>query len=477
MSTRDPSHADQHLLSRPEDVTPPAAFVHGDGKPNDDHGHGHGEKVGEGAHRVELPPMSTGVVLLMGGGFVALLAALFVVGYLPHHRREAAIHERANQQESGKPVVNVAMVKHAQAQPVIELPGAARAFQSTALYPRASGYLRKLNVDIGDKVKAGDTLAEIETPELDAQLASARATLEQYRAAATRADSDFELGGTTLKRYQAFAETGGVTQQQLDEKRSAYEQAKSAQVGAAANVKSGEAEVQRLEALQGFQKVTAPFAGVITARGYDAGALLAGTNASKPLFQLDQIDTIRVFIDVPQAYAPQIRVGNKTLFVVRGNVGQPFEGLIARTAGAIDEATRTLRVEADFPNAEGRLLPGTYGTVRYDVGTAGQKPPLVIPTGALVFNSKGTQVVVIGDDNKASYRAVTVGRDYGTEIEVAKGLDGTERVVADPGERVAEGVEVEVAKPQGRQQGGGENKPAMADAPTSQPAQREAAAR
>lgn len=468
-----PNH-ETPILAEPSQVTPPAAFAdHGVAKPADA-AHGEG-----GAHRVELPPMSGLAVATMGLAFVGLLAGLFVVGWLPNHRRNAEIEARAGERRSDKPVVSVVLPKHAESAPAIELPGTARAFQSTALYPRASGYLRKLSVDIGDKVKMGDTLAEIETPELDAQLASARATLEQYRAAATRAESDLELGGTTLKRYQAFAETGGVTQQQLDEKRSAYEQAKSAQVGAAANVKSGEAEVQRLEALQGFQRVVAPFDGAITSRGYDAGALLAGTNASRPLFQLDQTATIRVFVDVPQAYAPQVRVGNATKFITRAEPNRPFVGAIARTAGAIDETTRTLRVEADFPNADGRLLPGTYGQLRYETGAADQKPALTVPTSALVFDSKGTRVVVIDGSNKASFKTVAVGRDYGTEIEIASGLDGTERVVANPGERVGDGVEVEIAKPAAGGEGQN-NKPAMAvtPAPASQPAQqREAMAR
>lgn len=469
MSTNDhppalPSADGTPILAKPADVTPPAAFVDHAGGANAAHG---------GAHRVELPPMSTAAVLGMGVAFVALLGGLFAVGYVPNHRRNAEIEARASERKNDKPIVSVVLPKRAPGAPAIELPGTARAFQSTALYPRASGYIRKLNVDIGDKVKAGDTLAEIETPELDAQLAAARAALEQSKANATKADSDFELAGTTLQRYQEFAKTGGVTQQQLDERRTAYEQARSAQAGAAANVKTGEAEVQRLTALQGFQRVVAPFDGVITARGYDAGALLAGTNASKPLFQLDQTNMIRVFVDVPQGYAPQVRVGNATKFITRAEPNRPFVGAIARTAGAIDETTRTLRVEADFPNDDGRLLPGTYGQVRYEVGAADQKPPLVVPTSALVFDSKGTRVVVIDAAGKASFKPIAVGRDYGTEIEVAGGLDGGERVVANPGERVADGVEVEVAQPQG-----GENKPAVAlAAPTSQPAERQAAAR
>ena len=456
------------ILAQPADVTPPAAFAdHGNAPKKDDHGGGN--------HRVELPPMRGGVVALMGLAFVALLAALFVVGWLPNHRRNAEIEARAGERKSDKPIVSVVMPKHSQQQSAIELPGTARAFQSTAIYPRASGYVRKLGVDIGDKVKAGDVLAEIETPELDAQLASANATLEQNRAAATRADSDLALGETTLKRYQSFAETGGVTQQQLDEKRSAYEQAKSAQAGAAATVKSGEAEVQRLTALQGFQRVTAPFAGTITMRNYDVGALLAATNGSRPIFQLDQIDVIRVFVDVPQAYAPQITIGNATRLVTRADPNRPFAGKIARTAGAIDETTRTLRVEADFPNPDGRLLPGTYGQFAVRRRRRGPQAAADRADGRARLRLEGHAARQSSmRRTRRSFKPVVVGRDYGTDIEIVSGLDGSERVVANPGERVADGVEVEIANPDG-QSGGGEKKPAMADA-TGSP-NREAAAR
>lgn len=415
---------------------------------NGDHRGGHAHESNEHAKEIDLPPISGFAVALMAGVFVVLLAGLFVLGWLPHHRRLAEIESAAKKQGNAAPVVDVATARREKVAPALELPGSTRAFQQTAVYPRAAGYLKKLNVDIGDRVEAGQILAEIETPEIDAQLAASQATLEQARASATKAKSDLELAQTTLARYVGFSKTGGVTQQQIDEKQSAVDQTKSASAGADATVKADEAEVQRLTALQGFQKVMAPFAGTITARNYDVGALLSATTGGSngsPLFDIDQVDTLRVFVDVPQSYADEIRVGEKATFVIRNAPGKPFEGVIARTAASLDEQTRTLRVEADFPNKDGSLLPGMYGQIRYELKQGGG--PLIIPSSALVFGADGTRVAVIGEGNKITFQPISLGRDLGTELEVTQGLTGDERIVANPGERLADGIEVTIAQP------------------------------
>jgi RND family efflux transporter MFP subunit len=403
---------------------------------------------GEHAKEIDLPPIGIVPVIMMAAVFVALLVGLFILGWLPHHRRLATIENEAQKQGSAAPVVDVAMPKREKTAPALELPGSTRAFQETAVYPRAAGYLKKMNVDIGDRVEAGQVLAEIETPEIDAQLASSQATLEQARASATKSKSDLDLAETTLGRYRGFAQTGGVTQQQLDEKQSAFDQAKSAAAGADATVKADEADVQRLAALQGFQKVIAPFAGTITERNYDVGALLSATtggSGGSPLFQIDQVDTLRVFVDVPQSYADQIHVGEQASFVIRTAPDKPFVGVIARTAASLDDQTRTLRVEADFPNKDGGLLPGMYGQVRYELKQSAN--PLLIPSSALVFGAEGTRVAVIVDDNRVAFRTISIGRDLGTELEVTQGLNGDERIVANPGERLADGLEGAIAQP------------------------------
>jgi len=204
--------------------------------------------------KIDLPPIGVVPVIVIAAVFVALLIGLFVLGWLPHHRRLAEIETEARKQGNAAPVVDVATPKREKAVPALELPGSTRAFQETAVYPRAAGYLKKMNVDIGDRVKDGQVLAEIETPEIDAQLASSQATLEQARASATRAKSDLELAETTLGRYRGFAQTGGVTQQQLDEKQSAFDQAKSAAAGADATVKADRSGCSALAALQGFSE-------------------------------------------------------------------------------------------------------------------------------------------------------------------------------------------------------------------------------
>jgi len=179
--------------------------------------------------------------------------------------------------------------------------------------------------------------------------------------------------------------------------------------------------------------VIAPFAGTITARNYDVGALLSATtggSGGSPLFQIDQVETLRVFVDVPQAYADQIRVGEKASFVIRTAPNKPFDGIIARTAASLDDQTRTLRVEADFPNKDSALLPGMYGQVRYELKQSVN--PLLIPSSALVFGAEGTRVAVVGDGNKIAFRQISIGRDLGTELEVTQGLNGDERIIANP---------------------------------------------
>jgi RND family efflux transporter MFP subunit len=436
------SRRDEQGIARDE----PAKELH---KPQE--GHGHDGPV------MDLKPIGTVPALVMIGAFVALLIGLFVVGYLPHRARLARIEEEAAKKTDAKPVVNVVQPKQQKIIPSLSLPGTARAFQSTAVFPRASGYLKRRLVDIGSKVKAGDLLAEIETPEIDAQYLAAQAQLEQAKAAANRAKTDAELAQTTLQRYEGFAATGGVTQQQLDERRSAYETARAAAISADATVKANEAELQRLAALQGFQKVFAPFDGTVTARNFDVGALLSASAGGNPLFQIDETDKLRVAVDVPQSYTEQIKVGAKAEFLVRG-IDQPFAGTVARSAGALDPTTRTLRIEADFPNEGGRLLPGMYGQIRYEL--VRNTLPMTVPSSALVFGPEGTRLMVLDDQSRVRFKPIRVGRDLGVELEIADGLDGKERVVANPGGRLTDGLEVEVAQAPARPQAAASAPPA-----------------
>jgi RND family efflux transporter MFP subunit len=394
----------------------------------------------------DLPRVGTGMVVIVTLVFVLLLGGLFVLGYLPHRARIAAADEVVAQQND-KPIVGVALPTRADSVGELNLPGDARALQETSIYPRASGYLKTLLVDIGDHVKAGQLLAEIDTPEIDAQLNQSRAALEQAKANATRAKADADFAQTTLRRYQDAAKGGGgaVTEQDIDEKQSALNQANSAYVAAQAAILSAQADVQRLTDMQNFKKVTAPFDGVITARNYDIGALLSPTNtaAGAELFRITRSDTLRVFVNVPQAASSSIKLGQKAAFTVANYPGRDFEGTVTRTTGTIDPATRTLRMQIDIPNPDALLKAGMYGKVRLAMHQ--DKPPLLVSTSALLFEADGPRVAVVDKTGRIKMQPITLGRDYGTQIEITSGLKGDEQIVTNPGERMADGVEVQVS--------------------------------
>jgi RND family efflux transporter MFP subunit len=391
----------------------------------------------------DLPEVRTGGVIVASLVIVAAFVGLFLLGWMPRSKRLAELNRETAAAQDLRPMVDLAAPKRTTGARDLVLPADARSNQETSIFPRATGYLKKLNVDIGDRVKAGQVIAEIDTPDLDADLNQARAQVTQAQANLGKAHQDFNLTQTTLKRYEDVGPNGGVTQQELDERRSAYTQAQSALEAAQANVKAADANVQRLVALEEFKNVAAPFAGTVTARNYDVGALMSASNSGtgKELFRVADTDTLRVFVDVPQPYVTSIKTGQEAQLMVRNYPGREFTGVVTRTAGALDPMKRTLRYEIDFPNKSGELFGGMFGMARLKVNQA--EPPMVVPTSAVVFDASGTKVWVVGDDGKAHAKPVSVERDYGTEIEIASGLSGNEQVITNPGERLAEGAEVQ----------------------------------
>lgn len=363
---------------------------------------------------------------------IATILALLALGVVPRVLANRRMQAEATELENLKPRVSVVKPHRAAAESSVTLPGDARANQETAIFARATGYLKQLSVDVGSHVEANQLLAEIDAPEVDAQLL-------QAKAAASKAATDADLARSTRQRYEGFAKTGGVTAQQLDEKRNAERQSTS-------NQQAAQAEVQRLTDLQRFSRVTAPFAGTITARGFDVGSLIQATNnaAGKELFHLVSADILRVVSHVPQQYASSVVSGGKAVFLVRNFPGREFAGTVARTAQAIDPATRTLYAEIEIPNRAGELFPGMYGQVKIPLQFV---PPIVIPSSAVLFDASGTRVALV---NNGTVRLVTVtlGRDYGTEIEALSGIDETSEVVANPGPRIVDGASVEVERPQ-----------------------------
>src|SRR5881394_631175 len=325
------------------------------------------------------------------------------------------------------------------------LPGAMQAYVESPIYARTNGYLKKWYHDIGSRVREGELLADIDTPEVDQQLSQARAELNTAQANAN-------LSKITATRYQELIKTDGVSKQEVDN-------AVGDQEAKLATVKSSEANVRRLEELESFKHIYAPFSGVITRRNVDTGTLINAGNggASQQLFSLAQTDPIRVYVSVPEAYAPSIRSGLGAFLELTQYPGQEFEGKVVRTAESIDPGTRTLLTEADVPNHNGALLPGGYAQAHLQVKVTGAR--LAVPVNALLFRSEGLRAVVVDGNHRTHLKSLTVGRDYGTTLEVLDGIDAHDWIVLNPADSLDDGQEVRV-------------KEIALDKPPSQPAAR-----
>jgi RND family efflux transporter MFP subunit len=391
-------------------------------------------------HDAPVAPVRTRFIAVAALVAVALLAGAFALGFAPRRARLEKL-ARESAERDDRPRVEVEKPKKNPAPPELRLPGDVRAMQQTVLGARAVGYLKKLHADVGDHVEAGQLLAEIDTPEVDAQLVRARADVTLAKATVVKTQRDLDLATSTLERWSGFAEKGGVTPQDLDEKRSAKAQAAAALEASNASVAAAEAEANRLAVLQQFEKVTAPFAGTITARDLDVGALVAGdlNGKGRELFRLEQVDVVRVFVDVPQPDATSIKIGGTAVVTVRNYPGREFTGKVTRNAGSLDPATRTLRCQVEVANQEGLLLPGMYGEVR--IAVTSDHAMLTIPSSAFVFDADGTHVWVV-ENGRSQRKEVAVGIDFGTALEVVRGLSGEEDVITNPGERLGDGIEV-----------------------------------
>lgn len=398
-------------------------------------------------HGAPRPPARRGFGALAIVAFLVpaagVLGGLYYVGRGPRIERQAALDSESEAAAVRLPRVNVA-TPHRRDKPAdLTLPGDLRAFQDADLYARTNGYVKRYLVDIGETVEVGDLLAEIDTPEIDQELKQAQATLEQAKASRNLTASKLDLAGLTLKRSRTLAGRGVETQQALDENEAAFKVAEATVLAADAEVHARESAVRRLVELQKFQKVFAPFHGVITARNIDVGDLIS-VGMSQPLFRIAEMDRLKAYVNVPQTHVTAIGVDRDAEILVREFPERQFVGKVTRTAGAIDQASRTLPTEILLPNPDGALYAGMYVKVRF-AGAGGQ--PLLIPATTIVINADGTRVAVVGPDGTLNYREVHLGRDYGPEVEVLTGLEGTERLVTNPTENLVEGIKVEVAAP------------------------------
>jgi RND family efflux transporter MFP subunit len=335
----------------------------------------------------------------------------------------------ANVAEQGKVYVRVANPKTLDAGPTLSLPGTLQGFVQAPIAARASGYLRRWYKDIGSKVQKGELLAEIETPEIDQQLSQAIATRAQTA-------SSLDLANSTQERWEALRKKDAVSQQELDEKRSANVQAR-------ANVAAADANVERLRQMEGFKRVVAPFAGIITKRNIDVGDLIdaGGGSGTRALFMLSQTDPLRVYVNVPQTYAQLIKMGQKVVITQTELPGKRFDGEIVRTAGSIDTTTRTMQVEINLPNKNGTLLPGAFVQVALPLPA---DTSLVIPANALLFRKEGLSVAVVDQNGTVHIRPVQIGRNLGPTIEVLQGVSTSDRLVLNPADSLAEGDHVTI---------------------------------
>lgn len=312
------------------------------------------------------------------------------------------------------------------------LPGTLQAYIESPIYARTNGYLVRWYKDIGSHIKQGELLADIDTPEVDQELMQARAARQQVLAA-------MNLAKINANRYQALRKTDSVSQEEADTQTSGYQQA-------VANLAAADANVRRLEELEGFKHVYAPFDGVLTRRNVDPGALInsgnAGTSGPKELFDVARTDPLRVYISVPQAYAPAIKTGMDAVVTLQEFPGQKFVGTVVRTADSIDTTTRTLLTEVDVPNKDGKLLPGSFGEVHFKPNIDVNK--VTVPVNAMLFRREGAQVAVVGSDGKVQLRRISIGRDYGTTLEVVGGVDVNDQVIVNPSDSIEDGQQVNV---------------------------------
>jgi RND family efflux transporter MFP subunit len=384
---------------------------------------------------------------LIGALVAGALSGLFLLGYLPKVRHAKALQEATEQSLTALLRVRVANPRLIAAENSIALPGAVAAMRDTMIFARATGYVHSWKFDLGDSVKAGDLLAEIDQPDIDQELIQARATLDQSRLGIELAKGNLGLCKLKLSRQKTLG-PNLTPQEDIDNAQSNYDIATVNLVVASAKVKADEANVHRLEELMSFGRVIAPFDGVITQRFIEIGNLVSGGSGSsaQQLYHLMQIDPILILVDVPQVSAASIAVGQKALVRPNGSRVDPIPGTIAHIANAIDPVTRTMRVQILAQNKENKLLPGMYVQTSIMVPTG--KPLLTVSSGALLLSGEGTRIAVVQPDSHITLKTVEIERDDGATLVIASGLSPTDRVVTNPAGRIEEGLLVEIATDQ-----------------------------
>jgi len=395
------------------------------------------------AAQQDRPPISRRALTVAGALGASVFVAALTAGILPRVARQHRLTAAVAVVSSSVPTVRVATVGPAPTSSRVLLPGALTAVRTAPIYARTPGYVRRRLVDIGSHVKAGQLLAEIDAPDVDQQVAQARGIVAQTRAAR-------ELAQANLARWRELAVDSAVTAQEVDQMQAGYDEA-------VANLNSAEANLGRLVQLQEYERVAAPFAGVITARNVDPGALVgtaggvSGTltpgtgSAPGSLFTVAQIDTLSVYVTVPEDYAAAVAVGYTAVVTLPALPGDTLRGRVVRTAGSLDPAARTLLTEVRVANPKSAFLPGMYAQVELALGAS--TPALRVPATALVIRDGPPQVVTVAPDSTVRYQTVRIGRDLGSWVEVTGGLTNGSVIVVNPPDNLGDGARVHVVAP------------------------------
>ena len=388
------------------------------------------------------PRQKGGATKMMAvAGLVALVTAALGIG----SRIRTKNHLRDEAVAASVPTVTVFVPEQSSGAQELTLPGSVEAFTEAPIHARASGYVKKFYVDLGARVKKGQRLADIEAPEVDQQLSQARAQVGT-------AQANEDLAKITWERLQKLVDTDAVSRQEVDAAKGAY-------AARQADTESAKANLRRLQQLVGFETVEAPFDGLITARDIDVGQLVdAGSTTATPLFRIATTGTLRVFVEVPEASARAAVAGVPVDLTVAERPGQRYPGTIVRTANAIDPANRTLRVEVDLENGHGEILPGAFAQVHL-------KPPpgmqaTIVPISAMLFRAEGPRIATLGADSKAVLSPITIGRDFGSTIEITSGIPPGAQVIDSPPDSLVDGQQVRAVQ----------RKPTPAAAPAGAPA-------
>jgi membrane fusion protein (multidrug efflux system) len=380
-----------------------------------------------------ITPVSRRKVGIFGMAVGAAALLVVVTGIRAREDADSKLREWTDDQ--AVPTVAVVLPDARALAATIDLPGRLEAYYRAPIFARVSGYLKSWSADIGARVKAGQVIAEIEAPDLDQQLLQARADLASQEASA-------RLSEATLTRRKTLIASNFVSMQEIDERTADLSNKKAA-------VNSGQANVERLEALAGYKKITVPFDGVVTARDTDVGALInAGGGSGPAMFVVSDISKLRVYVNVPQTYVPAIRIGAKAVINMPEYPNRTFPATVEASSQSVDVNSGTTRMQLGLDNSAGELMPGGYANVRLNLQRDGV--PLHIPASALIFNQNGLRVATVGSDDKVLFKTVTIARDLGREIELASGLSPEDRVIVAPPDGLADGDQVRIAGAKGK---------------------------